>query len=79
MGEEERGDNLVLKTRGSAAGADGRGEEETIPRSQEVILSGRRVGRKKKKLGANADIVLKEQGPQSLSTAGAERDHTENI
>jgi hypothetical protein len=65
MGEEERGDNIVLKTRGSAAGADGRGEEETIPGSQEVILSGHRVGRKKKKFGANADIVLIDKDPRS--------------
>ncbi len=64
MGEEERGDNIVLKTKGSAAGAGGRvGEEETISSSQEVIISGHRVGRKKKKLGANADIVLKDKDP----------------
>jgi hypothetical protein len=55
----------VLKTKGSAAGAGGRGEEETIPDSQEVILSGHRVGRKKKKLGASADIVLKDKDPSS--------------
>jgi hypothetical protein len=62
MGEEERGDGIVLKTRGSAAGAE-REEEDTIPASQEVILSGHRVGRKKKKFDANADIVLKDKDP----------------
>jgi hypothetical protein len=61
--EEERGDGIVLKTRVSAAGSGGRGEEDTIPDSQEIILSGCRVGRKKKKLGANADIVLKDKDP----------------
>jgi hypothetical protein len=79
VGEEERGDNIVLKTRGAAAGAVGRGEEDTIPGSQEVILSGHRVGRKKKKLGANADIVLKDKkDPMSCAQQGG-LDHTENI
>ncbi len=55
----------MLKTRGSAAGAGWRGEEDTIPGSQEVILSGHRVGRKKKKLDANADIVLIDKDPSS--------------
>ncbi len=66
---EERGDDIVLKTRGSAAGAE-RGEEDTIPGSQEVILSGHRVGRKKKKLGASVDIVLKDKDPSSWVQLG---------